>query len=346
MKKDIYIIKNKINNKVYIGQSVNSAERFVKHINDALHRPNNQVIHKAMVKYGISNFYYEILESQIENYNEREQYWINYYNSIVPNGYNVAIGGSGSGSGIYNSQASIKSQELLDAIIEEIVANEQSFAKIGKKYGVSQGVISEINLGNKYYNAELNYPLRPEKRYSQDLIKQLAYALKYEMDKTLEDIAKEYNIDRGQLSLINQGKIYKQDWLEYPIRKGKNTSKVADFAKEIQDLLLNTKIPQKDIAKQFNISVNTVSYINLGKSYRDNNLDYPLRKNYQANRNSTKCFSPDMLKQICDDLQYTTISMRDLATKYECTITTIMNINTGSINKYRNNELKYPLRKK
>ena len=31
LKKDIYIIKNRINSKVYIGQAINSAERFISH---------------------------------------------------------------------------------------------------------------------------------------------------------------------------------------------------------------------------------------------------------------------------------------------------------------------------
>ena len=89
IKKDIYIIKNDINNKVYIGQSLNSENRFKSHC-----KPNkdNSLIDKAIQKYGKEHFYYEILESQIENYNEREKYWIEYYNSKKTNGYNILNG--------------------------------------------------------------------------------------------------------------------------------------------------------------------------------------------------------------------------------------------------------------
>lgn len=37
MKKDIYIIKNSVNNKVYIGQSKNSAERWLSHVYNAIY---------------------------------------------------------------------------------------------------------------------------------------------------------------------------------------------------------------------------------------------------------------------------------------------------------------------
>ena len=51
------------------------------------------MIDKAIQKYGAHNFWYEILESQIEDYNEKEVYWIKKYNSVKPNGYNIQTGG-------------------------------------------------------------------------------------------------------------------------------------------------------------------------------------------------------------------------------------------------------------
>lgn len=49
-----------------------------------------------MNKYGLENFSFEVIE-QIDNsqLNIRQQYWIEYYNSIAPNGYNMTIGGEG-----------------------------------------------------------------------------------------------------------------------------------------------------------------------------------------------------------------------------------------------------------
>lgn len=71
MLKDIYIIKNKINDKVYIGQAKNAKERFQGHCKPSAAHLNNSLISKAIKKYGKENFWYEILESQIEDYNDK-----------------------------------------------------------------------------------------------------------------------------------------------------------------------------------------------------------------------------------------------------------------------------------
>lgn len=92
----IYIIKNKINNKVYIGQTINKVSyRYKTHIYYAI-RGKDYIIGKAMRKYGIDNFYYEILEKcSIEDLNSREIYWISKYNSTNPKfGYNMSVGGN------------------------------------------------------------------------------------------------------------------------------------------------------------------------------------------------------------------------------------------------------------
>lgn len=49
-----------------------------------------------MNKYGLENFSFEIVE-QVDNdlLNEREIYWINFFQSKTPNGYNLTDGGEG-----------------------------------------------------------------------------------------------------------------------------------------------------------------------------------------------------------------------------------------------------------
>ena len=90
----IYIIKNKINTKVYIGQTKGSIqERFLSHIHNSRYFDNH--LYLAMRKYGTDNFFIELLE-EVENNNldEREIYWIAYFDSYN-NGYNMTIGGQG-----------------------------------------------------------------------------------------------------------------------------------------------------------------------------------------------------------------------------------------------------------
>lgn len=93
----IYKIENKLNGKVYIGQSINIEARWKRHVSDSSnHLINEQsaVIHKAINKYGLENFSFVVLEEcNIEELDEREIYWISYYNSYY-NGYNCTKGGS------------------------------------------------------------------------------------------------------------------------------------------------------------------------------------------------------------------------------------------------------------
>ena len=57
-------------------------------------------IHRAIRKYGADNFALSVLENDvpIDKLGEREKYWINNRNSLVPNGYNIRLGGNDSGA--------------------------------------------------------------------------------------------------------------------------------------------------------------------------------------------------------------------------------------------------------
>lgn len=94
----IYIIKNKINDLVYIGQSVDIKARWYAHCasgKNAQKQDSYTQLHTAMRKLGINNFYYEILEQcSIDELNKKEQYYIQAYNSYQ-HGYNMTLGGEG-----------------------------------------------------------------------------------------------------------------------------------------------------------------------------------------------------------------------------------------------------------
>ena len=91
----IYKIENKLNGKKYIGQTVKPLEkRFSQHRNNYTKPYFAQlVLYKAFNKYGIDNFSFEEVE-EIPNdmLDEREKYWISYYNSYY-DGYNSTLGG-------------------------------------------------------------------------------------------------------------------------------------------------------------------------------------------------------------------------------------------------------------
>lgn len=90
----IYRITNLLDGKCYVGQSVDIAERFRQHIKCGLgiDTPNN-ILYKAMLKDGVENFAFEVLEEcERSQLNTQEIYWIDYYKS-QNFGYNMNKGG-------------------------------------------------------------------------------------------------------------------------------------------------------------------------------------------------------------------------------------------------------------
>lgn len=89
--KGIYKIRNCINGKVYVGQSINIKDRFSKH-KYAAKKNLSYPLYNAIKKYGKENFEFVLIE-EIENVSGldlRELYWINYYKSTDRNyGYNI-----------------------------------------------------------------------------------------------------------------------------------------------------------------------------------------------------------------------------------------------------------------
>ena len=90
----IYKITNIINGKCYIGQSVDIYRRLAEHKSSTYRKDYaDKTLYKAISKYGIENFIFEIIEEcDIESLNDRENYWMSECNSIK-NGYNQVKAG-------------------------------------------------------------------------------------------------------------------------------------------------------------------------------------------------------------------------------------------------------------
>lgn len=89
----IYKIVNKLNNKTYIGQSKDCYNRWTQH--KTKYKFQNTPLYEDMRKYGIQNFYFKIIEKIPECLlNAREKEYIEKYNTLIPNGYNINKGGN------------------------------------------------------------------------------------------------------------------------------------------------------------------------------------------------------------------------------------------------------------
>ena len=94
----IYKITNLKNKMVYIGQSTNVKNRVKAHIQASLGISTiaSQLVHDKMTEEGLENFTFQMVEQcDRQKLNDREKYWISYYDSNSW-GYNRTGGGSSS----------------------------------------------------------------------------------------------------------------------------------------------------------------------------------------------------------------------------------------------------------
>lgn len=101
-------------NKSYIGQTINSLAERAKNITSGIGYKKCSLFWKAITKYSFTNFNVEIIETApVERLNELEKYYINKFNTLAPNGYNLTIGGE-SGKTIQVYVYSAQNGQLLE----------------------------------------------------------------------------------------------------------------------------------------------------------------------------------------------------------------------------------------
>ena len=126
----IYKIENKLNGKIYIGQSNNIERRFAEHRQKGA--SSDIPVDAAIYKYGKENFTYEVVEeTTLEKLNERETFWILKFNS-VENGYNCSIGGDKQSVGVNNGRAKLTEEDVKE--IRQAYADHKRQKDVYEKY--------------------------------------------------------------------------------------------------------------------------------------------------------------------------------------------------------------------
>jgi group I intron endonuclease len=155
----IYMIKNIITGKCYIGKSeTNIEDRWKRHLRDLRndkHRNKDgkrDKLQRAWNKYGEENFIFGVIEEyNIEECNEREIYWIAYYDSFY-NGYNQTKGGEGSlgkepwNKGKKDIYSNETKQKISESVSEAIKGEKNPFYGKTHTYETKQK-ISEAHKG-------------------------------------------------------------------------------------------------------------------------------------------------------------------------------------------------------
>ena len=132
----VYKIENKINGKVYVGQSTNVYRRFSEHKYKA---ENSRIpLDVAIKKYGFENFSFCVLEEcDKDSLNEKESFWIGYFQSDVF-GYNCNKGGDFQSLGEDNGRS-----KLTDEVVREIRLAYRNCERSRDAYDrIAKGIIS------------------------------------------------------------------------------------------------------------------------------------------------------------------------------------------------------------
>ena len=150
----IYKITNQINGKIYIGQSMNISRRWRSHRTD--YQVQDGYLYTAMRKYGIENFNFEIIDECLpEELNDREIKWIDHYKSNNREyGYNLTAGGDN----VSERCCKLNKDQIFE--IYELLKQNKVQQEIADKYGVTQQVISLINLGELWVQPNVIYPIK------------------------------------------------------------------------------------------------------------------------------------------------------------------------------------------
>lgn len=184
-------------------------------------------MYDAIRAYGEENFEFQII-GWFDDYNEKEKYYIKYYNTLVPDGYNLMEGGE-EPPHKYGEEhpKSVYSQELIDNIIDDLLSHKYTQKEIQKKYNVKQQLITSINRGVTHRRPGLEYPIIKTSKYhiNDNTFEEIVYLLKYSTC-TCAEIALYYGFDTSAIKAINTGRNHHKDNINYPIRnfRGKSNS--------------------------------------------------------------------------------------------------------------------------
>lgn len=291
----IYKYTNKINQKVYIGQTNNFVKRRNGHKSAALNPQSNDYnlpFHNAIRKYGWDNFDFEVLEEIDDSFgreylDEREKFFIDFYKSLtIYGGYNVTTGGGGCSRPPKTFQEQVQCSKLFTEEdvrkIQQMLVDGYEYYEIQKVFPqLTDSFISNINIGQNFIRDDLTYPLSTlhtkfSKETKENIIQDIINNIPY------KEISQKYGISTGYISMINSGQKWRDEKYTYPLcRKGcSNDSYVHDLKHD----LIFTELTHEQIGKRYGKVKSTVTAINRGRNRKDSRFLYPLRANAKQNQ--------------------------------------------------------------
>lgn len=166
----IYKATNLINNKIYIGQTINTLEyRKNQHFREArCEKKNNNYFHNAINKYGCENFIFEEIDfaNSQEELDEKERFWINHYDSTdKSNGYNLDSGGRGGGAKSEETKHKIglttlekwKNPEIAEKMRQGLLKGAETMKRNAKQYPFTCPICNKTYYYERYIAESKKY---------------------------------------------------------------------------------------------------------------------------------------------------------------------------------------------
>lgn len=190
----IYLIQNKINNKIYVGQSKVPNNRWIRHKYDAVVRKKPHPLYLSIRKYGIEHFSFQIIENwENDEIDEAETFWIHFFRSYDrAYGYNLELGGyrnkivseetrakqSISSKQRYNAETTIRLKEAKQTPKAKENASKSATGSKNSRANITEQIvllIRELWNTGKYKQTELSEQFKIPKTTINHIIKRYTW---------------------------------------------------------------------------------------------------------------------------------------------------------------------------
>ncbi|KKM64565.1 hypothetical protein LCGC14_1500130 [marine sediment metagenome] len=173
----IYIIENDLNDKIYVGRTLDLRKREIVHFSES---SRTWGIKAAISKYGTQHFDFVILEAcdSEKELNTREKYWIEELNTLSPSGYNLKEGGkSGKPSEETRNKMSLARKgkklsiehrhSISKALMGRVDSEETRQRKGRAKLGQTHSIESRLKMSRSHTGKKLSVETREKMSVSQ-----------------------------------------------------------------------------------------------------------------------------------------------------------------------------------
>lgn len=269
----IYKATNIKDGKIYVGQTVKSLEDRKKQHWSFVLKGSILDFAEALREYGLDGFVWEVVQEGYANQaelNEAERYYIKFFHSKAPNGYNMTDGGQGvvwnkgltkeTDERVRKNAESLKGRKFSDSHKKNI-----SYSKRDKP-SWNKGVPCKES--TKKLLSEFNKGKVPKSFLSEEVYQEI----KEELAKgsLIKDIISKFRVSNKVVSQIRNGKRPESLQNNKALKCFINSKKLIndDLIRKIKYELSLNIYTQREIGKKYGINEKTISRIKRGKHYK------------------------------------------------------------------------------